>query len=81
MLAGVIVSYNISNGRAAAEVDGTYTVFEILDDWQPKIGEKVFGDDLHGRWEGSLRTESSGNTRISVYEIFCTVARMRTLLG
>lgn len=77
MLQGTIVSYNPRNGRAAAQVDQLYTVFEILDDWSPKIGEKVLGDDLSNKFEGQLRTENSGNTRILVMELYCTVQRVR----
>ncbi|MGA0570829.1 hypothetical protein ACO2Q9_08935 [Variovorax sp. VNK109] len=80
MLAGTIVAYNPQTGRAAAQVERDYTVFEILDDWQPKIGSKVWGDDLHNRFEGSLRTESQGMTRILVIELYCTTPRVRTLL-
>jgi hypothetical protein len=81
MLAGTIVAYNPRTGRAAAQVDKLYTVFEVLDDWEPKIGSKVYGDDLLGRWEGTLKTESSGNARVSVLEINCTTPRVRVLLG
>ncbi len=80
MLAGTIVAYNPQTGRAAAQVDRDYTVFEILDDWEPKIGSKVWGEDLHNLWEGLLRTESQGMTRITVIELYCTTPRVRTLL-
>ncbi len=80
MLAGTVVSYNPQTGRAAAQVDRDYTVFEILDDWQPKIGSKVFGEDLHNLFEGALRTETQGNTRIKVIELYCTTARVRVLV-